>query len=116
MLVKRDLLAAMAAPPPPLPIPCLVDDNSVNPGAQRRPTPEGANPTEDSKKHFLGKIEGPVVVAHQGERQLVHYALVSVHELDVGLALTGRATLDERGFAAAKFRPTDHLSWLDRHL
>ena len=114
VLVERHLLALVPAPPPALPIPCLIDDDPVDPGSQRRLAAEGVDGAEDPEEDFLGEIEGFVVVAQQVEGQLVDHALVLVHELGTGILVANRAALNERSLPAADVGPSDGSKRLHR--
>ena len=110
MLVERHLVGAVPAPPPALPVLCLVDHDPVDPRAERRLAPKGPKRTEDSKKYLLRQIEGVVMVAQQVERQLVDHPLVRFDELCASLVVTGSTTLDEGCFVTADLRPSDSPS------
>lgn len=95
----------MAAPPPPLPVAGLVDDDPVDPGAQRRVPAERVNGAEDPQKHFLRQVESFVVVVEQVERQLVNHALVLAHEFGAGIFVARGATLNQGRFPATDVAP-----------
>src|SRR5262245_47122898 len=63
VLVERDLLASMPAPPPPQPVARLVDDDAVNPGLEAGLTAKSIERAEDPEEDFLRQVERFVVVA-----------------------------------------------------
>ncbi len=105
VLVERHLLRAVAPPPPALPVARLVDDDAVDPGAERRLAAEGVNGAEDPQEDFLREVERFVVVAQQVERQLVDHALVLGDQLGAGVLVARGAALNQQRLAAADVRP-----------
>src|SRR5437870_546002 len=109
MLIERNLVRPAPPSPPPLPVPGLIDDNAIDPGADGglpSKTREGA---EDAEKDFLRQVEGVVVIAKQMYRQLVHHPLMLLHELGAGNGFAGRAAAHERRLAIRNLRPTESV-------
>ena len=104
VLVERHLLRAVATPPPALAVPRLVDDDAVDPGAERGLAAEGVNGAEDPQEDFLREIERFVVVAQQVERQLVDHALMLVDQLGAGILVARGAALDQRALRGRRLR------------
>jgi len=67
VLVERDLLRAVAPPPPALPVARLVDDDAVDPGPKRGVSAESVNRPEDPQEDFLREVQRFVPVAEQME-------------------------------------------------
>ena len=53
VFVERYLLRPMPSSPPALPVPGLIDDDAVDPGAEGRLAAEGVNGAEDPQEDFL---------------------------------------------------------------
>jgi len=107
MDVERDLVGAVAPTPESMAIAGLVDGDPVNPGAQGGLPAEAGDGAKDAKEDFLREIERFVAVAKEVDGQLNDHALVLRDELREGHFITGRATLNEGGFAATDLRPPD---------
>jgi hypothetical protein len=112
VLVERDLLRAVPAPPPPLPVARLVDDNAVDPGAKGRLPPEPGKGAEHAEEHFLRQVERLVVIGEQVQGELVHHTLMLGDELRAGVLVAGGAALYQRRLAPADLRPGDGWNWL----
>src|SRR6478672_422211 len=104
----------MPTPPPPLTVPCLVDDDPVNPGPQARLPAEGVDGPEHAQEHFLREVEGFVVVVQQVQRQLIHHALVLVDQLRTRVLVPRRTPLDERRLATPYVAPRNGSNRLHR--
>ncbi len=76
VLVERHLLRPVPPPPPALPVGRLIDDDAVDPGAQRRLPAETRQRPEHAQEHFLRQVERFLRIAEQVQRQLVDHALV----------------------------------------
>ena len=63
------------------------------------------NHPEDTKKDFLGKVEGFVAVAQQIHRELDDHPLVFGDELGVRSLVASRTPLDKRGVGPRNVRP-----------
>jgi hypothetical protein len=62
VIVERHQIRAPAPPPPSLPVPDLVDDDAVNPGAEDRLSTEARKGPEDTQEDLLRDIESIVAV------------------------------------------------------
>src|ERR687891_596165 len=102
----------MAAPPPPLPVARLVDDDAVDPGAEGGLAAEARQRPEDPEEHFLGKVERLVGVAEEVQGEVVDHALVGGHQVGAGAFVARGAALDQRSLTAVDFRPADRASVL----
>ena len=105
--VERHLIGAVTPPPETMAVARLVDGDAVNPGAQRRLPAEPGNGAKHAEEDFLRQVERFVAVAEQIDRQLDDHPLVLGDEFGKRRLVAGRATLDERRFAAADLRPPD---------
>ena len=90
----------MTASPPPLPVPHLIDDDAVDPGAEGGLAAETRNGPEDAQKNFLRQVERFVAIAQQVQRLRVDHPLVGGYQLGARGFVARGATLDERRFAA----------------
>src|SRR5262245_42418268 len=84
MLVERDLGVAVAPSPPALPVPGLIHDNPVNPGAKRGLTAERGERPEDAEEYLLGEVERFVAIAKQVQGEGEYEPLMGGNELGTG--------------------------------
>jgi hypothetical protein len=63
VLIERDLIGTVAAPPEAVPVARLIDGDPVDPGAKGRLTPETGNGPEDPEKDLLREVEGFLAIA-----------------------------------------------------
>ena len=112
VLVERNLARAMTAPPPPLTVPGLIDDDAIDPGAEGGLPAETGQRPEDAQEYFLRKVQRFVGVSQQVQCQRVDHPLVRVDEVGAGGFVTGRAAFDEGGFRRVDVGPTDSASVL----
>src|SRR5262249_5895384 len=105
VLVERDLLRAVAPPPPALAVPSLVDHNAVDPCPQAGVATEGMDHPKDPQEDLLREVQRFVVIVEEVEGELVPHALGFAHQLSAGVLAPGRAPLDEGGFAAPDVGP-----------
>src|SRR5436853_6383513 len=115
VLVERNLIGPRAPPPPSLAVSCLIHDDAEDPGAERRLAAKPMKRAKDSKKNFLRKVERFFAVAEQVRRKAEHEPVVLEHQGGVGGLVARQAPLDESGFGAGDFSPSDSFSRLDAH-
>ena len=105
MLLEGHLLAAMASPPPALPVRRLIDDDPIDPGAERRPAAELRKRSKDAKEHFLGEIQCLLRIAEQVQRELVDHPLVVGHQPGARFFVTRGTLLHQRPVGAGCIWP-----------
>jgi len=114
--VERHLIGAMTPTPEAVSIPCLVDDDSIDPRAEARLAAESADRAEDQKEDFLGEVEGFVAVAEQVHRQLHDHPLMLGQQLGVRRVVAGSAPLDEGALPTVERRKPDDPSLFHREV
>ena len=114
VIVERDLLAAMPPPPPALPVPGLIDHDSVDPGPERGLAAKPVDGPEDAEEDFLGKVERLVMVAEEVQRQLIDHALVLADELRAGILVADGTALNQPGLATVDVGPCNGSKRLHR--
>ena len=95
----------MAPPPPPLPVRRLVDDDPVDPGAQRRLAAELRERAEHAQEHFLRQVQRFLRVAEQMQRQLVDHPLMVGDQPRAGVLVAGGTLLHQRPIGAGGVWP-----------
>ena len=103
MIVERHEIGAPAAPPPALTVPHLVDDDPVNPGAQRGLPAEARERPKDAQEDLLRHVERLVAVAQKVQGEVEDGPLMRRHQVGTRRLIACDAPLDERGFAAIDF-------------
>ena len=107
MLIEGYLVGAAAPAPEPLAVPCLIDDDPIDPGFKGRLAAEAADGAEDPQEDFLGQVQSLVAVAQEMKREGVDHPLVAGYELRAGHFFSGDAALYQRCLSAGEFRPSE---------
>jgi len=88
--VERDLVVSMAAPPETMTIAGLVDGDTVNPGSQARLATEPVDGSKDSKKDFLGKVQGLFAKLISSTKKIPTYPIFRSSLLWLAISLSKR--------------------------
>jgi hypothetical protein len=100
VLVERNLIRALAPPPPSLPVADLIDDNAEDPRAQRRLPAEPMKRAEHAQENFLGQVERLFPVAQQMGRQPEDEPMMLEYQRGVSHFVARQTALDEYSIAA----------------
>ena len=82
--------------PPPLSVLCAIDDDAVDPGAERSVSPETSELAVDLEKDLLSHVGRLVVAPEQAVGQVENHVLITLDELIEGTVVALETTLDER--------------------
>ena len=113
MLIERDLIRSCTPAPPALAVADLIDDDAEDPGAKRRLAAEAMKSAEDPEEHFLRQVERLFAIAKQVRGEAQHEPVVFADQRRVRDFVARQAPLDQRGFAAGRFRPRKGFGRLD---